>query len=95
MSYPYSPKYLRVEPLKGQAAEDAQVLAMIRENRSRIEDEELSAMVRRNPNRKPEGHTAKQESEQNIIRHNDTPMLIMSGLLIIVTLAVSLAALLG
>lgn len=88
----YSPKYLRAEPLKGQAAEDAQVLAMIRENRSRIEDEELTAMVRRNPRRKPEAEM--QKPEENIIRHNDTPVLILSGLLLIVTLVVSLAAVL-
>lgn len=88
----YSPKYLRAEPIKGQAAEDAQVLAMIRENRSRIEDEELTAMVRRNPRRKPAAEM--QKPEENIIRHNDTPMLILSGLLLIVTLAVSLAAVL-
>lgn len=87
----YSPKYLRAEPIKGQAAEDAQVLAMIRENRSRIEDEELTAMVRRNPRRKQTAEM--QKPEENIIRPMD-PMLILSGLLLIATLAVSLAAVL-
>lgn len=95
MNYPYSPKYLRAEPLDPQAVADKQAQDLVQINRTRLMDEELSAMVRRNPNRKPEGHTVKQESGQNIIRHNDTPMLIMSGLLMIVTMAVSLAALLA
>lgn len=94
MSYTYSPKYLRAEPLDPQAAADKQVQDLIQINRTRLMDEELSAMVRRNPNRKPEDHTMKQASEENIIRHNDTPMLILSGILMIVTLAVSLAAVL-
>lgn len=44
----YAPKYLKVEPITGQAAEDAQVLNLIRDNRSRIADAELCAMVGRN-----------------------------------------------
>lgn len=94
MSNSYFPKYLKAELLDPQAAADKQVQDLIQINRSRIMDAELEAMVRRNPNRKPEDHTMRQESEENIIRHNDTPMLIMSGILLIVTLAVSLAAVL-
>lgn len=44
----YHPRYLKVEPIMGLAAEDAQVLNLIRDNRSRIADAELCAMVRQN-----------------------------------------------
>lgn len=51
----YAPKYLKVEPITGQAAEDAQVLNLIRDNRSRIADAELCAMVRQNHDRAAKG----------------------------------------
>ncbi len=91
----YSPKYLKPAPPTEQAAADAQVLGLVQYNKSRLMDAELEAMVRRNPNREPAAQTMKQDSGSDFGRRNDTPMLILSGILMIITLAVSLAAVLA
>lgn len=91
----YLPKYLKADLPTEQATADAQVIGLVRYNKSRIMDAELEAMVRRNPNRKPTAHTMKQESGLDFGQRNDTLMLLVSGILLIVTLAVSLSAVLA
>lgn len=90
----YSPKYLRPAPPTEQATADAQAMGLVQYNKSRIMDAELEAMVRRNPNREPAAHTMNQDSGPDFCQRNDTSMLILSGILLIVTLAISLAAVL-
>lgn len=51
MRNPYVPKYLKEEPTPLKPVQDT-ALAMVERNRARIMDEELTAMVRRNPNRR-------------------------------------------
>lgn len=94
MTYEYSPKYLRPTPPTEQAAADAQAIGLVQYNKSRIMDAELEAMVRRNPNRRLEAQTMKQDSGSDFGHRNDAPVLILSGILLIVTLTVILAALL-
>lgn len=63
MSNPYVPKYLKEEPTPPKAAKDI-ALAMVERNRARIVDEELTAMVRSNPNRRAAEDTRKPAPEE-------------------------------
>lgn len=91
----YNAKYLRAEPANAQEVADAQVEAIFRRKKEDAMADELSAMCRRNPNRQAAAAAMERVSGEVPAVQHDVPMLIVSGLMLIVTLAVSLARVLG
>ncbi len=91
----YAPKYLRAEPINAQAVEDAQILALFQNKRDNAMADELSAMCRRNPNRNAVAFKMEAAPAEVPAQRQDTTMLLVSGLMMVITLAVSLAQVLA
>lgn len=92
----YVPKFLEAgEPFSVQDLADAQVEAIFRRKRETAMDEELSAMMQRNPNRRASADRVEAVPAEVPAARQDKTMLVVSGLMMVITLAVSLAQALG
>lgn len=92
----YVPKFLEAgEPFSVQDRADAQVEAIFRRKRETAMDEELSAMCKRNPNRLANADRVEAIPTEAPAARLDRTMLIVSGIMLMVTLAISLAQVLG
>lgn len=91
----YAPKYLRADPVNAQAVADAQVLALFQNKRDNAMADELSAMMQRNPNRRASADRVEAVPTETPAARQDKTMLVVSGLMMVITLAVSLAQALG
>lgn len=95
MNNTYSPRYLRPEPVNAYALEDAQVEAIFQRKKENAMADELSAMMQRNPNRRASADKMEAVPAEAPAARQDKTMLIVSGIMLMITLAVSLAQVLA